>query len=252
MNLKNSYFYYILNLVTKTVFTLIQLQKNIQRDSSKLSWRENNRTSSRSFGARPCSVFPHSRTRWHTNKLTSRGESNFFLDNLLFLSCLCDLICIRSRVQAEVVAYRCLYFHMRSYGNWPSKACKWIFIIAITLTCKLCTVESLKLQKVQPHTHRIDLTSESKSISLALIEAQRLLDTDDYKYHRVADYKVLLHSSSISKLQSIVNRWSSIEEKLRNAIHPESLQQVFAFIDILSFHCFLVIVSSQLHLSSYY
>ena len=102
-------------------------------------------------------------------------------------------------------------------------------------------VYSLKLTPVQQLTQRIDLFSESKSIQLSLQNAIRLQKRLIYDYfdnrselivgeeckkEGVSRVDQFLHSEEVLRLIHVIKRWSYIEDKLRHAISPNSMQHV--------------------------
>jgi hypothetical protein len=86
----------------------------------------------------------------------------------------------------------------------------------------IAPIAALKLTPVQQQTQRIDLANESKNILMALNNAIRRTQ----HYDPMTD---LMMSAEFLNLHTIIKRWSYIEEKLRSAILPGSLQQVKFF-----------------------
>lgn len=95
------------------------------------------------------------------------------------------------------------------------------------------TTFALKLGNVhQTGKNKVDLSTEAKSIATVLNDAQNFILSEEIRSNN-ADPKLLLQSRFVRKLQSSIERWSIVEDKLRQNVSPTSLQQVKLFDDTI-------------------
>lgn len=77
--------------------------------------------------------------------------------------------------------------------------------------------ESLKLTPVQNQSRKLELDQETKSISVAFNEAKELISSEPDAISE-SHAKYLLQNHVIKKLHSSIERWNSIEDRLRSVI----------------------------------
>jgi hypothetical protein len=77
--------------------------------------------------------------------------------------------------------------------------------------------DSLKLTPVQNQSRKLELDQETKSISAAFSEAKELISNEPSVISE-SHAKDLLQSHVMKKLHSSIERWNSIEDRLRSVI----------------------------------
>jgi hypothetical protein len=88
-------------------------------------------------------------------------------------------------------------------------------LVVLLVTCNLlvCRVSSLKLTPVQRTKHRLDIHEECEKFLSAVQNAHNKVLEDEMN---VIDQRVTLDSDELKKLRLLVNRWNSIDDKLRD------------------------------------
>lgn len=94
----------------------------------------------------------------------------------------------------------------------------------VTCLTALPLANALKLIPIQPSTQRVDLATESRNTAIALTNALYKIEQGEVPLEHSQQ---MLQSPEMQKLQGVVRRWISMEEKLRSAITPGSTQQVY-------------------------
>jgi hypothetical protein len=84
-------------------------------------------------------------------------------------------------------------------------------------------IQALRLTPIQHSTQKVDLTYESHIATSALRNALFKLNQGSLP---LDDAKTLLEDPEIVRLQSVVRRWTSMEDRLKGAIAPGSFSQV--------------------------
>lgn len=77
--------------------------------------------------------------------------------------------------------------------------------------------DSLKLTPVQNQSRKLELDQETKSISVAFSEAKELISNESSVISE-SHAKQLLQNHVMKKLHSSIERWNSIEDRLRSVI----------------------------------
>ena len=77
--------------------------------------------------------------------------------------------------------------------------------------------DSLKLTPVQNQSRKLELDQETKSISAAFSEARELISNEQSVISE-SHAKHLLQNHVMKKLHSSIERWNSIEDRLRSVI----------------------------------
>lgn len=85
---------------------------------------------------------------------------------------------------------------------------------------------------MQPTVQRIDLASESKNTATALTNVLYKIEQGDLP---LDDADKLLEVPEIHNLQTIIRRWSNMEEKLKSIISPSADNQVRIDIQLVVF-----------------
>lgn len=111
----------------------------------------------------------------------------------------------------------------------------------VTCLTALPLANALKLTPIQPSTQRVDLATESRNTAIALTNALYKIEQGEVPLEHSQQ---MLESPEMQKLQGVVRRWISMEEKLRNAITPGSTQQVISASTSTSFLCFLILTNA--------
>jgi len=88
-------------------------------------------------------------------------------------------------------------------------------LVVLLATCNLLIsrVYSLKLTPVQRTKHRLDIHEECEKFLSAVQNAHKKVLEDEMN---VIDQRVTLDSDELKKLRLLVNRWNSIDDKLRD------------------------------------
>ena len=87
----------------------------------------------------------------------------------------------------------------------------------VALLVILNLADSLKLTPVQNQSRKLELDQETKSISVAFSEARELISNEPSVISE-SHAKYLLQNHVMKKLHSSIERWNSIEDRLRSVI----------------------------------
>ena len=88
-----------------------------------------------------------------------------------------------------------------------------IVVLLATANLLVCRISSLKLTPVQRTKHRLDISEECDKFLSAVQSAYKKVLDDEM--HAI-DRRVTLDSDELKKLRLLVNRWNTIDDKLRD------------------------------------
>jgi len=109
--------------------------------------------------------------------------------------------------------HHCFLLNLESILCYPVLMISKLVVLLVTCNLLVCRVSSLKLTPVQRTKHRLDIHEECEKFLSAVQNAHNKVLEDEMN---VVDQRVTLGSDELKKLRLLVNRWNSIDDKLRD------------------------------------